>query len=142
MSVSARTQYACLAVLELALRHESGRPTRVREIAAAHDIPAAFLTQILLQLKTAGVVTSTRGASGGYRLRRDPEDVTLGEVMVAVGESPLETTANPCDATPPARALRKVWRRATSLHRRLLDSTSFADLVAEVREPAEHMFYI
>ena len=68
MSFSAKTEYACLAMLELALRDGSGEPVRLRDVAAAHRIPSPFLVQILLQLKSAGLVESTRGAAGGYRL--------------------------------------------------------------------------
>ena len=68
MQISAKTEYACIAVLDLAMSYDGGEPLQIRKIAAAHDIPSGFLVQILLQLKTAGLVTSTRGASGGYRL--------------------------------------------------------------------------
>ena len=70
MKISAKAEYACLAVLALA-RHKPGEPPmRIREIAEAHGIPERYLVQILLQLKGAGLVTSVRGASGGYRLAR------------------------------------------------------------------------
>ena len=84
MHVSAKTEYACLAVLELALSYDSGEPMQVRRLATAHGIPSHFLVQILLQLKNAGLVSSTRGAAGGYRLIRSPEQVTLLEVMEAM----------------------------------------------------------
>ena len=77
MIVSAKTEYACIAVLELAARHVRGEPVRIREIAAAHAIPSRFLVQILLQLKSAGIVQSIRGAAGGYQLAREPDDITL-----------------------------------------------------------------
>ena len=64
MIVSAKTEYACIAVLELAARHGRGEPVRIRDIADAHGIPSRFLVQILLQLKTAGLVQSVRGAAG------------------------------------------------------------------------------
>src|SRR6187455_699023 len=84
MLVSAKTEYACIAVLELAARHGSGEPVRIRDIAEAHGIPSRFLVQILLQLKSAGLVSSVRGAAGGYNLARDPEEITLLDVMTVV----------------------------------------------------------
>jgi DNA-binding IscR family transcriptional regulator len=78
---SAKTEYACLAVLELAAKYGSGEPVRVRTIADRQGIPSPFLVQILLQLKSAGVVESTRGSAGGYRLTRDPATLSLGEVV-------------------------------------------------------------
>src|SRR5207302_9373299 len=81
MKLSAKTEYACIAMLELARRYETGEPVRIREIADEHGIPPRFLVQILLQLKGAGYVASTRGASGGYQLLKAPEKISLGEVM-------------------------------------------------------------
>ena len=62
MNISARTEYACIAVLALAARHTSGQPVRIREIAEPHGIPSRFLVQILLQLKGAGLVEQVRPA--------------------------------------------------------------------------------
>jgi Rrf2 family protein len=81
---SAKTEYACLAVLELAAQFGSGETLRVRMIADRQGIPSPFLVQILLQLKSAGVVESTRGAAGGYRLARDPATLSLGEVVAII----------------------------------------------------------
>lgn len=142
MNVSARTEYACLALLVLALHYETGQPVRVREIADAHGIPPQFLVQILLQLKAAGIVVSTRGASGGYRLVREPAELSLGEVMTVMEGPPQDADKNGTVETPLSRALRQTWKRAAAVERELLDSTSFADLIQDVREPAEQMFYI
>lgn len=142
MNVSARTEYACLALLELALRYESGQPVRVREIAAAHGIGPPFLVQILLQLKAAGLVASTRGAAGGYRLLRDPRDLSLGEVLRVIEGAPQAANGGAVAEGALSGALRTIWQRAASLERQLLDATSLADLLAQVREPAEPMFYI
>jgi len=142
MNVSARTEYACVALLELALRHESGQPVRVREIAAAHGIPPQFLVQILLQLKAAGLVTSTRGAAGGYRLAREPSELSLGDVMGVIEGPPQSANGNAAAETPLSRILQATWRRAAAMERQLLDSTRFSDLLAQIREPGEPMFYI
>ena len=87
MKILHRTEYACIAMLELASSYGSGRPVPIRAIATRHGIPDRFLVQILLQLKAAGLVTSTRGAAGGYHLIRPPKDVSLGEVMDVIGGS-------------------------------------------------------
>ncbi len=142
MNVSARTEYACLALLELALHYETGQPVRVRDVADAHGIPPQFLVQILLQLKAAGIVASTRGASGGYRLVREPGELSLGEAMSVMEGPPPGADKNAAVDTPLARALRQTWQHAAAAERKLLESTSFADLIQDVREPAEQMFYI
>jgi len=81
MRLSAKTEYASLAVLELALRQDRDEPVRIREISEAHGVPSRFLVQILLQLKAAGLVTSTRGSAGGYRLARDASEITLADIF-------------------------------------------------------------
>ena len=72
MKISAKTEYACIAMLELAAQYGSGEPVRIRRIAERHDVPPRFLVQILLQLKGAGLVASVRGAAGGYQLSSRP----------------------------------------------------------------------
>src|SRR5947199_4126546 len=128
MIVSAKTEYACIAVLELAARHSSGDPVRIRDIAAAHGIPSRFLVQILLQLKSAGLVQSVRGASGGYNLAKDPEEITLLDVMTVVdsqlGHVPPGSTRN----TPTMRALQRAWKEVAAKETELLDGVNFADL--------------
>ena len=108
MKISAKIEYACLAMLELAARYDAGEPVRNGQIAAAHDIPSRFLVQILLQLKSAGLVVSIRGAAGGYRLARRPEEVTLGEVMSVIGGPNLTLTIDAEDDSAAA------WSRKAS----------------------------
>ena len=81
MRLSAKSEYACLAALELAQAYELREPVQTARIAGEHGIPARFLVQILLQLKRAGLVTSTRGAAGGYRLSRPPEEISLLDIL-------------------------------------------------------------
>src|SRR6266436_1931953 len=115
MKVSAKTEYACLALLELAARYDTGEPVRIRSIADEHGIPSRFLVQILLQLKGAGFVSSTRGASGGYQLIKRPEEITLGEVMgVIEGQESLIDSAGSVNS-PTARVLVDAWREVAQV---------------------------
>lgn len=126
MKVSAKAEYACLAILALARPGGASAPVRIREIAESHEIPERYLVQILLQLKGAGLVHSTRGALGGYRLARPAEQISLGEVLAAIdgpGEPPRE-----CD-TPAARVLAGVWETVRRAERAVLDQTSIAELL-------------
>ncbi|MBV8487026.1 MAG: Rrf2 family transcriptional regulator, partial [Planctomycetaceae bacterium] len=84
MRISAKAEYACLAMIALAEKHHEGRPLPIREIAETRGIPATFLTQILLKLKGAGLVLSTRGSAGGYRLARAPEEIALIDILRVV----------------------------------------------------------
>src|SRR5512142_938399 len=134
MKISAKAEYACLAMLVLA-QHKPGQPpVRIREIAEAHGIPERYLVQVLLQLKGAGLVVSTRGASGGYRLARPADQISVGEVLDAI-DGPEEFPGREPD-DPAARALTAVWRQAHLAERRVLDRTSIADLL-ELAAPRE-----
>lgn len=140
--VSAKTEYACIAVLELATRHDSGEPVRIREIADAHGIPSRFLVQILLQLKSAGLVNSTRGASGGYQLARDPNEITLGEVMSVVDSQSGAIRSFAEHPTKTAQVLLARWQDVARQEREMLSEISFADLVMQLKEQVEGMYYI
>lgn len=142
MIVSAKTEYACIAVLELATRHDSGEPVRIREIADAHGIPSRFLVQILLQLKSAGLVNSTRGASGGYQLARDPSEITLGEVMSVVDSQSGAIRSYAEHPTKTALVLLARWQDVARQEREMLSEISFADLVMQLKEQVEGMYYI
>lgn len=140
MSFSAKTEYACLAMLELALRDGSGEPVRLRDVAAAHRIPSPFLVQILLQLKSAGLVESTRGAAGGYRLARRPADISLADI-VDVMEGPSASGGGDRESAA-GRVLQETWRALWANQRAWLAKTTLADLAEQVRGATEKMYYI
>lgn len=132
MKVSAKAEYACLAVIALAARRADDPPSRIREIAARHGIPERYLVQILLQLKGAGLVNSTRGAAGGYRLSRPASEMTVGEVLSAI-DGPTEQ-ARPANG-PAAQVLAAVWERVRAAEREVLDRTSIAQLAERASPP-------
>jgi Rrf2 family protein len=141
MKLSAKTEYACIAMLELARRYEVGEPVRIRDIADEHGIPARFLVQILLQLKGAGYVASTRGAAGGYQLLKPPGKITLGEVMSVIdGASTGETSQ--AAKSPTAVVLARTWREIEARQQQMLRAITFAELADRARETAEQMYYI
>jgi Rrf2 family protein len=140
--ISAKTEYACIAVLELAERYQSDEPVRVRSIAEEHGIPSRFLVQILLQLKGAGLVTSTRGAAGGYQLAKPPEAISLGEVMSVVEGAEEAITSSAGADSLPAKVLLAAWQEISDLQHEALRGITFADLLDRVRERAENMYYI
>jgi len=145
MKISAKTEYACIAMLELASRYGSGEPVRIRKIAERHDVPPRFLVQILLQLKGAGLVASTRGAAGGYQLLRPPESVSLGEVMEVIEGSPSEGNGKTCSASPESPAVKvlmKAWQHVSAVKREMLNGISFAELLDRARQQDGQMYYI
>jgi Rrf2 family protein len=131
MHVTARGDYAVRAAVELAAA--AGETRRVSDIAAAQDIPARFLENILLALRRAGLVQSRRGADGGFRLAGPPESITLANVLRAV-EGPLANV----QGVPPdkveyvgsATALRDVWVAVRASLRVVLDRVTLADVVS------------
>jgi Rrf2 family cysteine metabolism transcriptional repressor len=132
MKLSAKAEYACLAMIALARHRTNGAPVRVREIAEAHGIPERYLVQILLQLKAGGLVLSVRGSSGGYRLSRTPDTISLREVLRAIdgpGEPSREATG------PVERALASVVAQVREAEQSLLDRTSIAQLAGGVDPP-------
>jgi Rrf2 family protein len=142
MIVSAKTEYACIAVLELSARHASGEPVRIRDIADAHGIPSRFLVQILLQLKSAGLVHSVRGAAGGYNLAREPEEITLLDVMTVVDAQLGHAATNATRNTGTTRVLQRTWKEVAAKERELLDNVTFAALVERLKGAPEGMYYI
>src|SRR3954463_3301468 len=95
MRITAKADYAVRAALELAAGPD-GEPVKGEQLAEAQDIPLQFLEHILLELKHARLVRARRGARGGYGLPREPESITLADVIRAV-EGPL---ANIQDSAP------------------------------------------
>lgn len=142
MNVSAKTEYACIAVLELAARYDSDRPVRIREIAEAHDIPSQFLVQILLQLKAAGVISSTRGAAGGYQLAKPPRDITLADVMAVMEGAPPALRSEVLHPSAASRVLDEAWREVSAVEHEMLSNVTFAELTERARGAAEAMYYI
>ena len=129
MLFSAKAEYACLAVMELAVRHGDQKPVRLPEIADRHGIPHRFLVQILLQLKGAGLVSSTRGAAGGYHLARDPDEITLADVLDVVDPPETAGGGRKKDVSPLLAALRDKWDEIHAARKQVLESTTVADLV-------------
>ena len=131
---SAKTEYACVALLELARHHHDPTPLRLKAISEKHDISHRFLVQILLQLKTAGLVASTRGASGGYHLGRPPDRITIADVVNVI--DPPEPPRTEDVPSSLSRAVRGVWAQILSAQRKILETTTLADLIQ--RSQAEY----
>jgi Rrf2 family protein len=132
MRVSAKADYAVRACAELAASPH-GDPVPAEILAQGQDIPTSFLERILGDLRRAGIVTSVRGRSGGYRLARPAADVTLAEVIRAV-DGPLVTVR---DERPPslsydgsASSLLDVWVALRTSVRSVLDEVTLAGLVS------------
>jgi len=130
MRVSAKADYALRAVAELAAASDA--PLKRERVASAQDIPMDYLENILLELKHVGIVQSQRGAGGGFRLARPPDEISLADVIRAV-DGPMANVrgSRPEDVeySGPAEHLRDVWIAVRASLRELLETTSVQDLV-------------
>jgi Rrf2 family protein len=123
-------------MLELAANARDPAPVRIKAIADAHGISQRFLVQILLQLKTAGLVASVRGAFGGYQLTRPPESISLAEVITAIDDR----TVNPRSAlgvahrTGVVEALLAVWREVQEQEQQILENLSLAEILRRAQQ--------
>lgn len=141
MILTAKTQYACLAMLELAQHHQAGRPVQVRRIAERHGIPSPFLVQILQDLKRAGLVGSVRGASGGYRLTRPPQQITLAEVLEIV-EGSGQSSTSASTTSPLAPVLLEVCQELSAVRHQRLAAITLANLLDRAAAETGPMWYI
>jgi Rrf2 family protein len=134
--VSARTDYAIRALLELAASED--RPMRGDAMARAQGIPPKFLETLLGDLRRARLVTSQRGGDGGYRLARPAAEITLADVIRAV-DGPLaavrDVAPEGVEYSGPAARLRDVWIALRASMRSVLETVTLAD-VAGGRLPA------
>ncbi len=133
MRVSRRGLYALKALIHLAESYESGLVT-VRSIAQEESIPEKFLEGILLALKNARIVSSERGREGGYRLRRPPSEVRIGDVVRLI-DGPLAPFGDVVELerlvrTEPRHAgLFELFLEIRNAASMIVDRTSLADLV-------------
>jgi Rrf2 family transcriptional regulator, cysteine metabolism repressor len=148
MVLSQKSQYAVRAVFELARRHGGG-PVKAGQIAEAQYVPARFLENILGQLRQAGIIESTRGKGGGYRLRRAPGDVSVGEVIRSI-QGPMSAidcaevgiagsggNGRSCPLRPGC-VLLPVWDKAHSAMMDVFEGTTFGDLLEQERAMSEY----
>ena len=134
MRITTWAEYGVICALHLARRASEG-PINGRDIAAKEKLPADYVEQILLRLRRAGVITSTRGARGGYSLAKPPEQTTIRSVIQA---SELETFDLHCVSHPVETdrcsashlcSIRPVWILLQKKIDDVLESVSLADLL-------------
>ena len=136
MRVSAKVDYALRACLELAASPPG--PVKGERVATAQSIPVKFLENILLDLRQAGIVSSRRGAEGGYWLARPAAEISVADVIRAV-EGPIASVRGELPDGLPyegvAAPLKDVWLDLRTAMRGVLEETSLADLVARSASP-------
>lgn len=125
MRISARCDYACRALLELALHWPNKGSLTIHTISEKQNIPMKYLVHILIQLKRMGLVESLRGKQGGYRLAKPPNKISLGEMIREVG-GPLLPVAN--SAAKEKSVFTTIWREVEGAMAKVLDKITFEDI--------------
>lgn len=147
MKLSTKGRYAVRAMLDLAFHYGEG-PILLKDVAKREHISERYLEQIILSLKAAGLVNSTRGARGGFMLTRPPSQIRLIEVMqVSEGSmAPVECVSDPEVCSRSSLCVtRDIWSEMTEAMSGILESTTLQDLIQRQREkeqPKARMYYI
>jgi Rrf2 family protein len=140
--ITTQAEYGLICAIHLARRMDDG-PVTGREIATSERLPGDYVEQIMLKLRRAGIVTSTRGAHGGYHLSRAPERITVRDVIAASEHSTFEVhcTSHPVEeercASSHDCSIRPVWMLLQRRIDDVLESVRLSDLLlqeSQVRE--------
>jgi len=136
MRVSTKGDYGVRALIELAHHYGHG-PVQSAEIAARQEVPEPYLDQLLPTLRRAGFIRSVRGPQGGHALIREPSEVKLSDVMVALEGSlaPIACVDDPDACTRTGGCVqREVWERVRDATEEILAGVSIGELAAKERE--------
>jgi Rrf2 family protein len=133
MKLSTRAEYGTRALIELALVYQNGEttPLMLQTVATRQNISKKYLEQLFIPLRKAGIIEGLRGPSGGYRLARAPEDISLSELFEVL-EGPVAVAD--CLVTPDTCkhsgfcATQEVWQQLSKAIGDTLDSYTLADL--------------
>jgi Rrf2 family cysteine metabolism transcriptional repressor len=141
MPISAKTEYAARAMIHLAINHRKDFFVKTDSISFEQHIPKKYLEQILLQLKSKGLVQSKSGLNGGYKLSKQPSRITIADIIRAV-EGPLapvqcvsKSFYIPCSVADESRcALRTVWQEARDKFVAVLEKITLEDVVSRTKK--------
>lgn len=133
MKLTTRGHYSVKALLDLSLQPRS-QPASVNTIAKRQDLPAPYLEKLLIEMRQAGLVKSTRGAKGGYQLAHKPEHISLGKILEAVGET-IEPLGNysPDNNLAEDWVTFSLWQRLHQKLKEALYNITLADLYYDAR---------
>ncbi|MBD6619110.1 Rrf2 family transcriptional regulator [Komarekiella sp. 'clone 1'] len=145
MELSCKSEYAILALLEMASHYESGEPLQIRQIAAQQNIPDRYLEQLLATLRRGGIVKSQRGSKGGYFLTREPRRIKLLEILgclegLDMGTNEEDTNTKTIDSS----VIEEIWLEASQAANAVLQNYTLQDLCEkrESRRQLDIMYYI
>jgi Rrf2 family transcriptional regulator, iron-sulfur cluster assembly transcription factor len=134
MKLTTRGHYSVKALLDLSLQKNYG-PTSVTEIAQRQSLPAPYLEKLLIELRRADLVRSVRGSQGGYQLARSPAQISVGQVLEAVGEwiEPFPNTVPEETQKAEDWVTIAVWKRLQQQLKTVLYGITLEDLYYDAR---------
>lgn len=132
MKISSKGRYALRMMVDIA-EHKKGEWISIKDISIRQDISIKYLEQIVTSLSKSGLLLSSRGPQGGYKLARDPEQYTVGEILrVMEGSlapvSCLENNVNTCERQGVCVTL-SFWKGLSEVVNRYVDSVTLKDLI-------------
>ena len=140
MKLSTRGRYGVRLMFDLALHYGDG-PIYLRDIAERQGVSVKYLWQLINPLKSTGLVNSTRGAHGGYVLGKEPERISLKEILQVLEGSLclVDCVDSPslCEQSPSCIA-REIWGEASRGMQQVLENTTLATMVSKQNEKRPH----
>lgn len=145
MKISTKGRYALRLMLDLALNN-TGECITIKSIATRQEISEKYLEQIITVLSRAGYVKSTRGAQGGYRLAKAPEEYTVGMILRTIEGSLapvacLDDDENECTRATNCATL-TLWQQLNDAINQVVDNVTLADLVERQHEISSNNYII
>jgi Rrf2 family protein len=145
VELSCKSEYAILALLEMAAHYESGEPLQIRQIAAQQNIPDRYLEQLLATLRRGGIVKSQRGSKGGYLLTREPRKIILFEILECLeGLEARAVEENVNSKSIDSSVIEEIWQEASRAANSVLQKYTLQDLCEkrDSRRQLDIMYYI
>lgn len=145
MELLSKSEYALLALLELADYYPSGEPLQIRQIATLQNIPKRYLEQLLTALRRGGLIRSIRGSKGGYILTRDPRRITILDALSCVeGLDPATSVKNTASKAVESEVIQEIWQEACEACNSVLQKYTLRDLCERrtARQERGLMYYI
>ena len=129
MKASLKLEYSLRVLAQLARRNKGAAVTRIEELANAESIPSNYLVQLLNELREGGLVDSKRGKTGGYRLARPADEITLRQVLAVVEPDLVQTKITLKGDSGPAVA--SLWREVSKRFEKALNGFTVAQLATD-----------
>lgn len=126
MDLSLKTEYALLALMELAKKSKDGEPLQTRQVAEKQKIPERYLEQLMAMMRQQGLIKSQRGAKGGYLLDREPWQITVLDVVLAIEGKSGELNNN--EKSLESTVISGVWQQAREETHRIFQSCTLQEL--------------